>query len=124
MTRIQVIGIGDGGRSDLLPNSQQMIQESDLLIGGERQLSFFPEYEGEKLVIKGGLKDLVQRLKQEKKKTVVLASGDPLFTGSEAIFPNMWTSRSIRTSVPSSSPFPGSTKAGRMPMWSVFMAGA
>ncbi|KSU84498.1 precorrin-6Y C5,15-methyltransferase (decarboxylating) [Fictibacillus enclensis] len=81
MTRIQVIGIGDGGRSDLLPNSQQMIQESDLLIGGERQLSFFPEYEGEKLFIKGGLKDLVQRLKQEKKKTVVLASGDPLFYG-------------------------------------------
>ncbi|MDN4074127.1 precorrin-6y C5,15-methyltransferase (decarboxylating) subunit CbiE [Fictibacillus terranigra] len=79
--RIKIIGIGDGGAAGLLPEYQEMIQESELLMGGERQLSFFPEYKGEKAVIKGGLKQMTERLKQEERKTVVLASGDPLFYG-------------------------------------------
>ncbi|OIK09221.1 cobalamin biosynthesis protein CbiE [Bacillus sp. MUM 116] len=78
---IKMIGIGDEGKLTLLPMYEKWIEESDILIGGKRQLSFFPEYEGEKIVIEGGLSSLVDRLKTESKKVVILASGDPLFYG-------------------------------------------
>jgi precorrin-6Y C5,15-methyltransferase (decarboxylating) len=80
---IKIIGIGDDGKTSLLPLYQRWIEESDVLIGGERQLAFFPDYRGEKVVIKGGLSKLVERLEDSSKNrsTVVLASGDPLFYG-------------------------------------------
>ncbi|MCQ6274249.1 precorrin-6y C5,15-methyltransferase (decarboxylating) subunit CbiE [Bacillus sp. V3B] len=80
-SNIKMIGIGDEGKESLLPIYENWIVDSEVLIGGERQLSFFPDYEGEKVVIKGGLKSLVDRLEVETKKVVILASGDPLFYG-------------------------------------------
>jgi precorrin-6Y C5,15-methyltransferase (decarboxylating) len=80
----KIIGIGDNGKISLLPAYLDWIGQSDILIGGERQLQFFPEYRGEKIVIKGGLNELANRLKAESeqgRRTVVLASGDPLFYG-------------------------------------------
>lgn len=79
--QIKVIGVGDDGKASLLPLYKQWIDESELLIGGERHLHFFPEYDREKVVLKGGLSPLVERLQTEKKRTVILASGDPLFYG-------------------------------------------
>jgi precorrin-6B C5,15-methyltransferase / cobalt-precorrin-6B C5,C15-methyltransferase len=76
-----VIGIGDNGKDSLLPLYRKWIEESDLLVGGERHLGFFPDYEGETLTIKGGLSAVVQQIEQTDKDTVVLASGDPLFYG-------------------------------------------
>lgn len=78
---IKIIGISDNGKSGLLSIYQQWIADSELLVGGERHLAFFPDYVGEKLAIKGGLSRIVERLQNETKKTVVLASGDPLFYG-------------------------------------------
>ncbi len=78
---IRVIGIGDNGKDSLLPLYRKWIEESDLLVGGERHLGFFPDYEGETLAIKGGLSAVVQQIEQTDKDTVVLASGDPLFYG-------------------------------------------
>lgn len=78
---IKMIGIGDEGKASLLPIYEKWIYDSEVLIGGERQHAFFPDYNGEKVVIKGGLKSLVERLQHETKPTVVLASGDPLFYG-------------------------------------------
>ncbi|MEW9672003.1 precorrin-6y C5,15-methyltransferase (decarboxylating) subunit CbiE [Ammoniphilus sp. 3BR4] len=79
--RMKVIGIGDNGKESLLPIYLNWIKESEILVGGERQLDFFPEYTGEKIVIKGGLTALADRLQSETRRTVVLASGDPLFYG-------------------------------------------
>ncbi|WP_458414082.1 precorrin-6y C5,15-methyltransferase (decarboxylating) subunit CbiE [Schinkia sp. CFF1] len=81
MTRIKMIGIGDNGKASLLPLYESWIYESELLIGGERQLAFFPDYHGEKLVIKTGLTKLANQLANETRNTVILASGDPLFFG-------------------------------------------
>jgi len=81
MNHIKLIGIGDEGKRSLLPIYEKWIMESEVLVGGERQLAFFPEYEGEKVLIKGGLTKLAERLKEEKRPTVILASGDPLFYG-------------------------------------------
>lgn len=78
---VKVIGIGDNGAESLLPLYQQWVEESELLVGGERHLGFFPEYQGETLQIKGGLGALVTKIAESGKKTVVLASGDPLFYG-------------------------------------------
>ncbi|WP_078412754.1 precorrin-6y C5,15-methyltransferase (decarboxylating) subunit CbiE [Priestia abyssalis] len=78
---IKMIGIGDEGKQSLLPLYEKWIEESEMLVGGERQLAFFPDYKGEKVVIKGGLSSLVERLQQEEKQVVILASGDPLFYG-------------------------------------------
>jgi precorrin-6Y C5,15-methyltransferase (decarboxylating) len=79
--RIKVIGIGDNGGESLLPLYRRWIDESELLIGGERHLAFFPDYQGEKLLLKGGLASLAEELQSVQKKTVILASGDPLFYG-------------------------------------------
>lgn len=81
ISQIKIIGIGDNGKDSLLPIYESWIYESELLIGGERQLAFFPDYQGEKLVIKSGLVTLVNLLSAETRKTVILASGDPLFFG-------------------------------------------
>ncbi|WP_144562782.1 precorrin-6y C5,15-methyltransferase (decarboxylating) subunit CbiE [Neobacillus bataviensis] len=76
-----MIGIGDEGKVSLLPLYEKWINESELLVGGKRQLSFFPEFAGEKIAIEGGLSSLVERLRTETRNVVILASGDPLFYG-------------------------------------------
>lgn len=78
---IKVIGIGDNGIESLLPPYLRWIKESERLVGGERHLAFFPDYQGEKVPIKSGLSALVTQLQESDKSTVVLASGDPLFYG-------------------------------------------
>ncbi|MCS7463722.1 precorrin-6y C5,15-methyltransferase (decarboxylating) subunit CbiE [Paenibacillus doosanensis] len=80
----KVIGIGDNGQEGLLPQYAKWVCESDVLVGGERQLQFFPDYMGRTIVIKGGLSELAAKLKAEAEQgrsVVVLASGDPLFYG-------------------------------------------
>jgi precorrin-6B C5,15-methyltransferase / cobalt-precorrin-6B C5,C15-methyltransferase len=80
-SNIKIIGIGDDGVAGLLPMYKEWIAQSELLVGGERQLAFFPQYQGEKRLLKSGLTELVAGLQTEKRPTVVLASGDPLFYG-------------------------------------------
>lgn len=76
-----MIGIGDNGPARLLPQYITWIESSDVLVGGERHLDFFPHYSGEKIIIKGGLTSLVEKLREEKRNVVILVSGDPLFYG-------------------------------------------
>src|SRR6476661_8807226 len=76
-----MIGIGAEGKLSLLPIYEKWIYESELLIGGKRQISFFPDFQGEKITIESGLSPLVERLQAETKNVVILASGDPLFFG-------------------------------------------
>jgi precorrin-6Y C5,15-methyltransferase (decarboxylating) len=81
MSNIHIIGIGADGADGLHPRQIDVIQQSDFLAGGERQLSYFPDFKGETFVIKGNLRELKERLQHETKQVVVLASGDPLFYG-------------------------------------------
>lgn len=78
---MKLIGIGDNGQESLLPQYRQWIADCEVLVGGERVLEFFPSFTGEKIAIKGGLSTLVEKLANETRKTVILASGDPLFYG-------------------------------------------
>lgn len=76
-----MIGIGDNGAAGLLPQYIEWINECDVLIGGDRHLQFFPSFEKEKKVIKGGLSALTAELQEETRNAVILVSGDPLFYG-------------------------------------------
>ncbi|MGN7414999.1 precorrin-6y C5,15-methyltransferase (decarboxylating) subunit CbiE [Paenibacillus sp. SAF-068] len=81
--KIRIIGVGEEGAAGLTTDSLNLIQEADVIVGGERQLEYFPAFAGERLAIKSGLSDLVVKIKalQATHSVVVLASGDPLFYG-------------------------------------------
>lgn len=78
---IKIIGIGDNGTKSLPSLYETFINESDWLVGGERLLKFFPNYQGQKIPIKGKLTSLVKHIQSLSGKGVILASGDPLFFG-------------------------------------------
>ncbi|ATP42328.1 cobalamin biosynthesis protein CbiE [Solibacillus sp. R5-41] len=78
---MKMIGIGDNGVNGLLPQYIAWINNCDVLVGGERHLSFFPNFNKDKKIIKGGLSKLVDELQQETRNVVILVSGDPLFFG-------------------------------------------
>lgn len=80
-TSIKLIGIGDSGVDSLSAEKKQFIEQSDVLVAGERVLAFFDTYHGKKIVIKGGLKQVVAEILAAQGNIVILASGDPLFYG-------------------------------------------
>ncbi len=81
MKSIYVIGAGVEGQEGFGSRALELINQADVLIGGDRQLDLFPEYAGKKISIGNNLSEIVDHLKKNKGKTVVLASGDPLFFG-------------------------------------------
>lgn len=81
MNKIYIIGAGVEGQEGFVQRALELIDRAQLLIGGARQLDFFPDFTGEKVVIEDDLSAIVDRLRTRIGKTVVLASGDPLFFG-------------------------------------------
>ncbi|HUY87852.1 MAG TPA: precorrin-6y C5,15-methyltransferase (decarboxylating) subunit CbiE [Pirellulales bacterium] len=78
---VVVVGIGDNGADSLSRDALRRVADAELLLGGERQLSFFADHPAEKLAIRDNLKEIAARLQAETRRVVVLASGDPLFHG-------------------------------------------
>ncbi|MGG6239805.1 precorrin-6y C5,15-methyltransferase (decarboxylating) subunit CbiE [Nodosilinea sp. AN01ver1] len=86
---IHVVGVGLDGQAGLTPASLALIQRAAVLVGSDRQLSYFPKYITEGQAERWPLDDLktiLDRLRQwlasgEPGIVVVLASGDPLFFG-------------------------------------------
>ncbi|BCJ86102.1 precorrin-6y C5,15-methyltransferase (decarboxylating) subunit CbiE [Effusibacillus dendaii] len=84
MHPVRIIGIGDDGANSLLAAGRQHVEDADLLVGGERHLSFFAESRADKFALQDGLVKAVQVIdeaQREGKRVVVLASGDPNFHG-------------------------------------------
>jgi len=81
MKKIYVIGAGVEGQEGFPRRVLELIDKADLLLGGERQLELFPNFPGEKVTIGSNLGEVVDRLKKNEGRAVVLASGDPLFFG-------------------------------------------
>ncbi|MGG3924226.1 cobalamin biosynthesis protein CbiE, partial [Geobacillus thermodenitrificans] len=65
MGTMKLIGVGADGQASLPELYRRWIDESELLVGGERQLAMFPEYKGETIIIRRGLAELVERLRHE-----------------------------------------------------------
>ncbi len=81
MKTIHVIGAGIAGQEAFGIQALEKIREADLLCGSERLLALFPDFVGESMSIDKNLGDLVETLQRHQGRTVVLASGDPLFFG-------------------------------------------
>jgi precorrin-6B C5,15-methyltransferase / cobalt-precorrin-6B C5,C15-methyltransferase len=80
--RIHIIGIGDDALDGLTSAARRLIEEADLLIGAEPTLARVPAGRAERLLLRSDLDEAVERLNSAgNKRSVVLASGDPLFYG-------------------------------------------
>jgi precorrin-6Y C5,15-methyltransferase (decarboxylating) len=80
---VAVVGIGDDGCASLTSRAMNAVLAAQVLVGGERQLEFFPQFAGERIVLKGGLGGALDRIAQlaDEHNVCILASGDPLFFG-------------------------------------------
>jgi len=81
MKTIHVIGAGIAGQEAFGIQALERIREADLLCGSERLLALFPDFAGERISIDKNLGHLVESLQRHQGRSVVLASGDPLFFG-------------------------------------------
>lgn len=82
--RILVIGVTGAGRGSVPVAYLDQILTADLLVGGSRQLDYFPEARGERLTLTCGIGAAADRLRAAQaagQRAVVLASGDPLCYG-------------------------------------------
>nr|WP_317333726.1 cobalt-precorrin-7 (C(5))-methyltransferase [uncultured Romboutsia sp.] len=79
---INVIGLGPGNTDYITKLGEKLIQNSDVVIGGQRNLESIVDFEGEKIEISSNLKEIVEYINNNKDKQIsVLASGDPLIYG-------------------------------------------
>lgn len=79
-----VVGMSDAGVDSLPAAVLTRITTAQVLVGGRRHLSHFPDFTGEKLAITGQIDPLIPLLQQALvagRRVVVLASGDPLYYG-------------------------------------------
>lgn len=79
---ITIVGIGESGLDGLGARARQVIDDAEVLVGGERHLAFIPEGAAERAAWGKGFDHGVSAIRaNEGKRVVVLASGDPLHFG-------------------------------------------
>ena len=80
---VTIIGIGDDGCVGLSSRAVNAVSKCQVLVGGERQLEFFPQHEGAKILLKNGLVKAIAEVSElaDENNVCVLASGDPMFYG-------------------------------------------
>ena len=82
---VKVVGMGMSP-DDLSMKARSLINEADVLIGGERHLAYFRHLPAEKIPLHKnlqGISPVIKRLLGKKRKVVVIASGDPGYFGVE-----------------------------------------
>jgi len=83
----KVVGIGQDGCLGLSARAVAAVDSAHILVGGERHQAFFPQFDGERVVLRKSLRatlaELASRIGEEN--VCVLASGDPLFFGAGAL---------------------------------------
>ena len=78
-----VIGVGPTGPDSLAPAVLSRLKRADIVCGGQRLLDMFPDIRGERVPIANNLGKIADLIKAnvDKKRIVILASGDPNFFG-------------------------------------------
>lgn len=105
--RILIVGMSAAGAGSLSAVLLARIAQADLLVGGKRHLSYFPEFMGESLAITSNIVAVAERLQMAQANgelTVVLASGDPLCYGMGATL-RRWFSAETLEIIPSPTAF-------------------
>lgn len=84
---VTLVGIGDDGCASLSARAFNAITRAQVLVGGERHLGFFKQFAGERIVLKNGVGQSMERIARlaDEHNVCVLASGDPLFFGIGAM---------------------------------------
>ena len=79
---INIIGLGPGNTNYITKLGEELIQNSDVVIGGKRNLESIKDFKGEKIELASNLKEIVDYINNNKKKQIsVIASGDPFIYG-------------------------------------------
>ena len=79
---ITVVGIGEDGLEGLAPAARKVVEDADVLVGGDRHLSKVLEEGQERLDWMDGFEAAFDAIEKfEGKRVVILASGDPLHFG-------------------------------------------
>jgi precorrin-6B C5,15-methyltransferase / cobalt-precorrin-6B C5,C15-methyltransferase len=84
MHTVAVVGIGEDGLDGLRSDARRAVEEAEVLVGGERHQRLLPEHRAQRVVFKrdaARLAEDVERLLDEGRRVVVLASGDPVYFG-------------------------------------------
>src|SRR5579864_4641729 len=88
---LSVIGIGEEGLDGLTGAARALIDNAELLVGGERHLGLVPGTAAERLTWRQPLGDTIELIKARRgRPVVVLASGDPLHFGVAALLARLF----------------------------------
>lgn len=82
--KIVIIGLSAAGAASLSATALAQIAQADLLAGGKRHLSYFPDFGGKRVPIAADMGFVAEQLGEARdagQACVVLASGDPLCYG-------------------------------------------
>ncbi|MDX1963616.1 MAG: precorrin-6y C5,15-methyltransferase (decarboxylating) subunit CbiE [Pirellulales bacterium] len=81
--KVRIIGVGDDGLEGLTSKAREEITQAQVLLGSENTLALIPATTGQsRHVLHGNLTEIVDRINAAAgQRTVLLASGDPLFYG-------------------------------------------
>jgi precorrin-6Y C5,15-methyltransferase (decarboxylating) len=79
---LSIVGIGEDGANGLSPAARALIDQAEILAGGERHLAMLPGTTAERLAWTTPFADAIGRLQALRGRRVcVLASGDPMWFG-------------------------------------------
>ena len=83
MNKVYVLGMGPGHPDYVLPLTQKLIAQSEVLIGGERHLAAYADTGKTAYPLRGDLNALPDLIRRERRsrQVAVLLSGDPGFYG-------------------------------------------
>lgn len=79
---LNIIGIGPGNKGYITEIGKKIINESEVLIGGKRNIEIFEKFRGEKIILDSNLTQVKDYINQNTDKNIsVIASGDPSIYG-------------------------------------------
>ncbi|MCR8745665.1 cobalt-precorrin-7 (C(5))-methyltransferase [Romboutsia lituseburensis] len=79
---INVIGLGPGNTDYITKLGEKLLNSSDVIIGGKRNLESITDFKGKKIELASNLKEIIEYINNNKDKQIsVLASGDPFIYG-------------------------------------------
>ena len=81
--KVHIVGIGDDGVEGMTAQARRLVEEAELLVGPDSCAVLLPAPLRDRLQAVSNLEQLVERIEAAAgRRTVVLASGDPLFYGT------------------------------------------
>ena len=79
---LSIVGIGEDGLAGLSPIARSLIDQAEVLVGGDRHLAMLPSDDRHRLVWTSPIRHTIEEILQQRGQAIcVLASGDPLCYG-------------------------------------------